>query len=637
VNNTKGLNDTFYKEAKTLVNEIESLILDLESEPSSIVAIDSLFRAVHTLKGNSSMFGFHRAGELAHVMENVICQVKNRSLEADQDITELFLKAADALKKEFENKNTDNGLVDSVKNEFEKYSSETDFVPEQKNSEKYLGKKTKEYKIFFRPMREIFEIGLDPAVNIEELFEAGNVDLVINTEEIPDIFSINPEKSYFSFDIKIATELGLNELKEIFIFVEDESELEIEEISPENKNFSDISQKISKFIVKDESFVSIPTKKLDDMVNLVGELSMNQSRLMIEASDNDFLKDLAVEMKYAVDKMRASVLDLRMIPIGNKFSSFKRLVRDLSVSLGKKAELYTFGGETQLDKSIIEKIWEPFVHLIRNSIDHGLEYPEERTSLGKNPTGKIILSAKTRDSRVEITIADDGKGVDKKKVYDAALKKKLIRENQNLSEQDIFDLVFMSGFSTSETVSDISGRGFGMDAVKKKIEEVSGEIKLYSKKGSGASVTVSLPLTLAIVDVLLCQSGGICFAFPLSQIEECIDFYQEKTEDGKGIKTIKVNENYIQCFSLKDVFNLTEESEKEPKQLVIYSYKNKKIGIILDELVRTDQIIIKSIRHWYKKNNGIAGASVLYNGELAYVLDPGIVASLSFESESKTN
>ncbi|MGM0417668.1 MAG: chemotaxis protein CheA [Thermodesulfobacteriota bacterium] len=640
MNNTKGLNNTFYEEAKTLVNEIESLVLDLESEPSSIDLVDSLFRAVHTLKGNSSMFGFKRAGDLAHVMENVIGQIKSRSIEADNDIIELLLKSADTLKKEFDNKGIDKKSFESVKDDFDKYCSESLFVPDQKTNEVFFEKKSREYKIFFRPMQEIFEIGLDPVVNIEELYEAGNVELTINTDDIPDIFNINPEKSYFSFDIKITTDHGLNDLKEIFIFVEDESEIEIEEVTAEtsfeNKQPFDVSQKINKYIDKEESSISIPTKKLDDLVNLVGELSMNQSKLMLEASEKDFLKDLADEMKDAVDQLRTSVLDLRMIPVGNKFSNFKRIVRDLSASLGKKVELYTFGGETQLDKSIIEKIWEPFVHLIRNSIDHGLEYPEERIKLGKSETGKIILSAKTKDSRVEIKISDDGKGVDKQKVYDAALERKIIRENQDLSDQDIFDLVFMPGFSTSPTISDLSGRGFGMDAVKKKIEEVSGDIKLDSEKGSGASVTVSLPLTLAIVDVLLCQSGGICFAFPLSQIEECIDFYSKNVEEGEGLKKIKVNENYIYCFGLTEIFNLPEESGEEPKQLVIYSFKNKKIGIILDELIRTDQVIIKSIRHWYKKNNGIAGASLLYNGELAYILDPGIIASLSFEAESKT-
>jgi two-component system chemotaxis sensor kinase CheA len=631
VNNGEGIKDTFFEESRFLVSEMESLALDLESEPENKSIAESLFRAVHTIKGSSGMFGFENAAELGHLLENIITLIREGHLKSDNRITDLFLECADEFKALFENKDIEGQKSQKLKEKIL-------FLSDLADSNSKSGEKNKlnEYRIFFRPMEKIFEIGLDPYTNIEELIESGECAIECDTANVPDLFEINPEKCYLSFDIKIKTKLSVKEIKDIFLFVEDDSEIIIEEILPElPEKTEDISDKLKKYIGKKDSSIVISTKKLDDMVNLVGELVMNQSRLYREMllRPNDPLKVLAESMDECVQELRSSVLDLRMTPIGTKFSHFRRLVRDLSASLNKKVELYTYGEDTELDKSIIEKIWDPFVHLIRNSIDHGIESPEDRIKKGKSETGRIVISARTKESKVEISISDDGKGLDEDFILNEAVKRGFAEKTQNISKKNILDFIFIPGFSTAEKVSGISGRGIGMDAVKKKIEEVNGEIRVDSLKGCGTTITILLPLTLAIVDVLMFETGNMCFAVPLSHIEECFDFSRFRIKGKRKRNLLKLREEFIPYFKISDIYDLQEKTDENLWQVILVNHGSRKAGFVVERLLRAQQAVIKSIRNWYGKDDGITGAAVLYDGSLAYVID--VVRLLSIFTGNK--
>ncbi|MDY0360130.1 MAG: chemotaxis protein CheA [Desulforegulaceae bacterium] len=631
MNSGEGIKDTFFEESRFLVSEMESLALDLESEPENKSIAESLFRAVHTIKGSSGMFGFENAAELGHLLENIITLIREGHLKSDNRITDLFLECADEFKVLFENKDIEGQKSQNLKEKIL-------FLSDLANSNNKSGEKNKlnEYRIFFRPMEKIFEIGLDPYTNIEELIESGECAIECDTANVPDLFEINPEKCYLSFDIKIKTKLSVKEIKDIFLFVEDDSEIIIEEILPElPEKTEDISDKLKKYIGKKDSSIVISTKKLDDMVNLVGELVMNQSRLYREMllRPNDPLKVLAESMDECVHELRSSVLDLRMTPIGTKFSHFRRLVRDLSASLNKKVELYTYGEDTELDKSIIEKIWDPFVHLIRNSIDHGIESPEDRIKKGKSETGRIVISARTKESKVEISISDDGKGLDEDFILNEAVKRGFAEKTQNISKKNILDFIFIPGFSTAEKVSGISGRGIGMDAVKKKIEEVNGEIRVDSLKGCGTTITILLPLTLAIVDVLMFETGNMCFAVPLSHIEECFDFSRFRIEGKRKRNLLKLRDEFIPYFKISDIYDLQENTDENLWQVILVNHGSRKAGFVVERLLRAQQAVIKSIRNWYGRDDGITGAAVLYDGSLAYVID--VVRLLSIFTGNK--
>ena len=642
MNEESDFTNTFYEESEFLLSEIESSILDLESSPDDREVINSLFRAVHTLKGNSGMFGFDAVADIGHFMENVIGRIRDNTLNATTEITDVFLSVLDIIKNFFEKKDVSQEKLKEIKEQLNTFLDNAE-SPAEGNTENTLNGR---YKITFKPMKRIFKLGLDPGLNIEELIELGDCKVNCNFEKVPVLESINPEDSYLSWEIELETKSEENEIREVFLFVEEESEVSVSKIQIKEKQISHDRKlkneteavslnKVAGYLGKQDTNVTISTKKLDNMVNLIGELVMRQARLSQEVSFlyKSRVKEMVLEMEESVEELRAGILDLRMTPIGIKFGSFRRLVRDLSGSLGKKLELFTFGEDTELDKSLIEKMWDPLVHLIRNSIDHGIESPEDRVASGKKESGRIVVSARTKESRVEISISDDGKGIDSDAIYNKALRKGLLPADKVLTKSEILNLIFLPGFSTSETISDISGRGVGMDAVKKKVEEVNGEVSIDTVAKEGTTITISLPLTLAIVDVLMVEAGNLPFVIPLALIEECFELSEYKVKGTRDRHILLVRGDNIPYFRLRDIFELESFENENEEQVIVVEHGSHKVGIVVDKLVRSQQAVIKSMRKWYKRNDGISGATVLGDGSLAYVLDILQVVRLGLEAE----
>jgi two-component system chemotaxis sensor kinase CheA len=368
--------------------------------------------------------------------------------------------------------------------------------------------------------------------------------------------------------------------------------------------------------------IRVPADKLDALVNLVGELVTVQARLSqtaLSKRDAD-LVNIAEEVERLSAELRDNALNIRMLPIGSTFSKFKRLVRDLSNELGKEMELTTEGAETELDKTVIERLNDPLVHLIRNSIDHGIEGPEERMAAGKPRSGKVHLTAVHSGDSVLISIIDDGAGLDKEAIRAKAVERGLIQPNAELSDKEIFSQIFAPGFSTAKKVTSVSGRGVGMDVVKRAIDALRGSIDITSVRGTGTTITVRIPLTLAIIESLLVKIGPDCFVLPLSLVNECVELTKKQVEESCGRNLANVRGHLVPYVPLRRHFAMPGDAPAI-QQIVITEVDGFRIGFVVDHVIGEHQTVIKSLGRAYKNVEGVSGATILGDGSVALILD----------------
>jgi len=550
------------------------------------------------------------------------------------------------------------------------------------------------YRIAFGAGRNIFKTGIDPIRLLDELRGLGECTVVALTEPVPFLEDLDPEDCYLSWNVLLTTNRGLNAIKDVFLFVEDCSKVKIDvadvidpsqnvdfqpytkrigdilvergDVSPEvvrqglsaQKRFGEIlvgmgaigPDKVTAALAeqehvrdvrekrhKEESVmtVRVPAEKLDRLVDLVGELVTVQARLSQAASTHgngstDFLA-ISEEVERLTAELRDITMSIRMMPIGTTFSRFKRLVRDLSGELGKQIELTTAGAETELDKTVIERLGDPLVHLIRNSIDHGIETPAVREAAGKPRQGSILLSAVHAGANVLIQITDDGGGIDSDAVRIKAIERGLIAADAHLSEQELFGLILTPGFTTATKVSSVSGRGVGMDVVKKTIESLRGTLDITSRKGTGTTITLKLPLTLAIIDGFLTRIGSEHFIFPLSVVEECVELSRDDRERSRGRHLAHVRGQIVPYLRLRERFAIGCEAPSI-EQIVITRVNDRRVGFVVDLVIGGHQTVIKNLGRYYHGVKGISGATILGDGTVALILDvPRLVRSAEFE------
>jgi two-component system, chemotaxis family, sensor kinase CheA len=531
------------------------------------------------------------------------------------------------------------------------------------------------YRINFAPDRNSFRSGLDVTPILKELNQIGLCFVSTHTKNLPVFSEFDPESTYLSFECLLITEADKQAIDDVFMFVADDwqvliDEVDMEDADPESDRIGEllvkrglisstqlnttlqqkaplgeilakhglvteeeiqsalVEQDIMRSIKPSDSnsdpnkaTIRVPASKLDSLMNLVGELVIVQARLNQFAinSDNEQILLISEELDLLTNQMRDETFSIRLVPIGTTFGRFRRLVRDLSVELGKKIILDTEGGETELDKMVIDKLSDPLVHIIRNSIDHGIEPPDERLNIGKNSQGKILLKAEHAESHVVITIKDDGRGLSSEKIREKAIAKGIISAIDELNEEQLHALIFEPGFSTAEKVSDISGRGVGMDVVKRSIQELGGRISLKSNFGSGTQLRITLPMTLAIIEGLLVAVGNEHFVLPLNSVEECL----EKPQGMKVSTTqiIQVRGEQIPFISLRNHFSVKGE-QPTIEQVVVLHSENERFGFCVDEVVGQYQTVIKRLGRFYEGVVGFSGATIMGDGNVAIVLDP---------------
>ncbi|MBJ6799881.1 chemotaxis protein CheA [Geomonas propionica] len=539
------------------------------------------------------------------------------------------------------------------------------------------------YRIRFKPEPGIFASGVNPLSLLRELQDLGPCHVVANTCDMQPLDALDPELCYLFWDVILSTSAGRDAIDDVFIFVVDSCELSItviddgssdeagggykklgeilmergdltqqqmDELLGKQKKFGELALEaglvnaatITSALMEQQrvkeirqerqvqsqgqeaaSSIRVSADKLDLLVNLVGELVTVQARLSLVAQElkrHGELVSVAEEVERLTNDLRDNALDIRMLPIGATFSKFKRLVRDLSAELGKEIELTTEGAETELDKTVIEKLNDPLVHIIRNSIDHGVETPEERLAKGKSRSGNIHLAAVHSGDSVLITIRDDGAGLNVDAIRAKALERKIIPQGAELSDREIWQLIFAPGFSTASKVTSVSGRGVGMDVVKQAIEGLRGSIDVKSEPGRGTCITLKIPLTLAIIESLLVQIGKDRFVMPLAMVDECILLTEKEIEQGHGRDLLLVREKLVPYVPLRKMFRI-EGKAPAIQQVVICQLEGKRVGLVVDWVIGEHQTVIKSLGRMYQQVEGMSGATILGDGSVALILD----------------
>jgi two-component system chemotaxis sensor kinase CheA len=548
----------------------------------------------------------------------------------------------------------------------------------------------KTWRIRFQPNRELLLCGSNPISLINELRGLGNCQVTAHFDAVPPLESLVGEHCYLHWDIILTSSRGEAAINDVFIFVEDDCQIKVELIDdPSQTDGTDTPKKLGEILIErgditpealnkvlqqqrplgemlvDQGAVTsekvesalaeqqhvkktrqehaapepaasirVPADKLDQLVNLVGEMVTVQARLTQVSNtlgDANFIS-IAEEVERLTNELRDTALNIRMLPIGSTFSKFKRLVRDLSQELGKEIEMVTFGADTELDKTVIEKLNDPLVHIIRNSIDHGIEKPAVRTAAGKPAIGTIRLGAEHAGDSVLITIHDDGGGINRDAIRAKAIELGMIPPGVELSDQEIYGYIFAPGFSMAAKITSVSGRGVGMDVVKRGIEGLRGTIVVDSELGKGTTITLKIPLTLAIIESLLVKIGDSHFVLPLGAVEECVELSRADVHASHGRNLAKVRGSLTPYICLRDQFAIVG-SRPEIEQIVIVSVRGIRIGFVVDFVVGEHQTVIKPLGILFQDIKGISGATILGDGSVALIISPGDLARMAEISE----
>ncbi|MEA2084008.1 MAG: chemotaxis protein CheA [Thermodesulfobacteriota bacterium] len=658
--------EAFKEEAQELLAELETSLLELENNPDDKNLVNRIFRAMHTIKGSSAMAGMDKVSGFTHDAETVLDAVRKNEINVTKDLVDIILSACDVINSLIFDGDTDidrvkeisfslKGLLSSPEPDDSKEPEKSGKEPEKTGvSEQVEDPSFVTYRIQFKPASSIWDNGLDPIPVIEELRTLGECSVTTRTDIVPSLQELDLESCYLAWDIILTTQKGIDAIKDVFIFFQDHCNLTIDIIDHEKlpvdkdgyKKFGEIlvdrgevSTDALKSALTEQQHVrkqrsvrekaaralsvKVPSERLDGLVNLVGELVTIQARLSRKAA---FLRDpelqsIAEVVEHLSAELRDNTMNIRLLPIGATFARFNRLFRDLSSELGKEIQLVTEGKETELDKTVIERLGDPLVHLLRNSIDHGVEMPDEREALGKPRTGTIRLAAAHQGAEVVISIEDDGAGLDPDVIRARSVERGLITDDARLNEKEILELIFSPGFSTAKKVTDVSGRGVGMDVVKRSIETLRGTVAIESEKGAWTRISLKLPLTLAIIDGLLVKTGEETFIIPLSAVEECVELDREEVARACKLEMMDLRGEVVPYLRLRELFEI-DAAQLPLERVVIVEAKNgAKVGLGVDQVVGRHQTVIKSLGELYTDVEGISGATILGDGTVALILD----------------
>lgn len=670
--------ETFLEESFEGLEVMEKSLLDMTVGASDADVINTIFRAAHSIKGGSATFGFADVATFTHVMETLLDQVRSGDREITENIRELLLSSVDCVRDMLEcarnGGEVDREHVDAIKHALEFLLEGESSVAEAKSqSGESAGEQHGSgWKIEFAPLPHLLRTGNDPVRILRELAELGELSVTADLSKLPALIDMVPEDGYLSWTMSLKGNASETDVKEVFEWVDGDCILNIsaldsmhdaqsgaaeqtlsikeerasiakqseEKVEPASQSATSQARKKTSV---DAGSIRVSTDKVDALINMVGELVITQSMLgelgeNFDISCIDKLRDGLSELERNTRELQESVMRIRMLPISFAFNRFPRLVHDLSQKLRKKVELKMSGEHTELDKTVMEKIVDPLVHLIRNSLDHGIEQPETRKQIGKPEHGEIHLNAYHKGGNIVVEICDDGAGLDKEKILKKARENGLI-DNSDLTDEKINDLIFHPGFSTADTVSDVSGRGVGMDVVKRNIKDLGGNIELESVPGEGSTFRIRLPLTLAIMDGQLVRVGNQIFIIPLVSIIESLQVEHSLINviADKG-EVYRLRDEYIRVVRLHDVLNLGEPDDSSDSDLlVVVEGDGKKIGLFVDDLLNQQQIVIKSLETNFKRVDGLSGATILGDGSVALIFDVAGLIQISSSGQAYAN
>jgi len=655
--------EIFYEESFELLEGMESALLELESGSGDTDLIHTIFRAAHSIKGGAGTFGFTEVSEFTHTMETLLDEMREGTRPVSSDLISLLLESGDAVREMLEAlRDGGEGNQARVADLLAKLNTELGKEPGAETSEQNTTSVVEEtsagpagWKITLKPNPDFFQSGNDPLRIFRELSELGELETTVDTASLPDFSEFDPTHCYLSWELDLTGDITREQIDDILGWIDEDCQLTIEALGTEpaedaqpvagsapvdvtdpdtkapdaSAGPATVTKKKAAPAKKGSGSIRVDIDKIDNLINMVGELVITQSMLSLLGEDFDMsrierLRDGLDQLERHTREMQESVMRIRMIPISFTFNRFPRLVHDISRQLGKKIELEMIGESTEVDKTVIELIGDPLVHLVRNSLDHGIETPEQRIAAGKPETGTIILSACHQGGNIVIEIKDDGRGLDAEKLRAKAIEKELISAEEHLTESQTYELIFRPGFSTAEAVTDVSGRGVGMDVVRRNIMSLGGTINIDSTLGQGTTISIHLPLTLAILDGQIAKVGEEVYIVPLASIIETIQLKPDMINlvAGRG-EAFRLRDRFMPIIRLHDVFGIDSCDSKQLTDglLVVVEAEGKQCGIFVDDLLGQQQVVIKSMEANYKRVDGVSGATILGDGSVALILD----------------
>jgi len=644
----------FQDEARELLGELESALLELDEKRDDPEIVGRAFRALHTIKGSGAMFGFDDIAGFAHNLEAVFDQLRMGKLAASADLINLTLAAGDQIKTMLD---AAAGLGAADENRSVQLLAELRRLtgtpepsqpaapaPAAASAAAEPGPPA-DWTVHFRPGPDLFLHGTNPLLLLREMGELGELLTQLDAGAIPPLGEIDPERCYVAWDMVLTTTAGREAIQDVFIFVADDCELRVEPASAGSLAGAAPGATAAK---RDSgstpgargpgtaSNIRVSAEKLDQLVNLVGELVTVQARLSEVSARRDDPDILAIseEIDRLTAELRANSMSIRMMPLRNTFERFRRLVHDLGIELHKQAELVIEGADTELDKTVIDQLNDPLVHLIRNGMDHGIEPPEARRAAGKPPTATIRLSAMHSGAQVLIRVSDDGRGLDARAMRARAIEQGLIDPAAQLTESEIFSLILEPGFSTAREVTSVSGRGVGMDVVRRSVDALRGAIEIASQPGAGLTITLRLPLTLAIIDGLLVRVGPTFFILPLANSLECVELTRQEVQNAHGNHLANVRGETIPYIRLSEYFGV-DAPIPEREQIMVVETGDGHYGLAVDEVLGNHQTVIKNLGKLYRDVATVSGATILGNGTVALILDPHRLVQIAIQAASQ--
>ena len=637
--------EIFRQEAQELLEQLEQALLDLEHAPDDSGLIDSAFRALHTIKGSGAMFGFDTVAAFTHHVENAFDLLRKGKATICPDLIAVALTAKDVIRRLIEQPDSVGDTeCDAILARLRAAAGPT-AAPPVPPPVVPLSSGTTTWRLRFRLPLDAMAMGTNPLLLLDELRELGPCTVVADTTTVPPLQELNPTTCHIGWDVRLTTAQPRAAIEQVFLFVLDEMQLDLEELHEVASTAPPLPEAVPELsaaapsptaptderqagtrtetpAAREVGSIRVPAERLDALMDQVGELVIAQARLkQIAAANPDIqVKAAAEEIERLALELRDTTMGARLVPIGHLFSRFRRLVHDLSRELRKEVSIVLLGEETELDKTLIERLGDPLVHLIRNAVDHGIEPPEQREAKGKPRHGCVRLAARHLGHEVLITVSDDGAGLDRDRIRQRAEEQGLIPTDAKLTESELFQLILQPGFSTSREVTSVSGRGVGMDVVRRAIDALRGNIDIVSRPGEGSEITLRLPLTLAIIDGLLVRVGQGRYVIPLSAIEECVELSVADDTRSRGHTFVNIRGKLVPFIRLREMFD-TRTPPDPFQKVVIVSTNELRVGLVVDQVIGDHQTVIKSLSKLHAGVPAFSGATILGDGSVALILE----------------
>jgi len=665
--------DIFRQESAELLELLEQALLDLERSPDDHDLIDTAFRALHTIKGSGAMFGFEQVAAFTHEFESAFDRIRKGEAAPDPELIAIALNAKDFIRSQIERPEETDAVIGvcilaDLRKLFADAQARAPIETPPAGAAEPPGKpaaKLTTWRLTFRFNKDVLVNGSNPLLLLDELRGLGDCRVTVHCDRVPPLAEMEPDACYLEWEAVLAMAHPRSAIDDVFMFVADDMELKVEAVeaaasavaapqadapiaeatvaaketaaplpqtaAPPAPAHPDHAGGTPETAAKraggaETSTIRVPAERLDEMMDRVGELVIAQARLTQLASAGGGTKGVAEEIERLTSALRDAMMGIRMVPIGSLFGRFRRLVHDLSRDLGKEMDLTTAGEETELDKTMIERLADPLVHIIRNAADHGLEDAETRIAAGKPAAGRISLVARHAGAEVLISVSEDGRGLDAKRIRAKAEENGLIAPDAVLSDAELHQLIFQPGFSTAKEVSALSGRGVGLDVVKRTIEGMRGSIDLATDPGKGTEITLRLPLTLAIIEGLLVRVADARYAIPLTAVEECVELSEADSTRSKGRSFLNIRGDLVPFLRLRELFDEPGEPDSHQK-VVIVAAADTRVGLVVDQIIGSHQTVIKSLSKLHADVPSFSGATILGDGAVALILDvPHLIA-----------